>query len=246
MPGTVISRWQLSSCFGQRLDLGGDGLDALVEPPPVDREVLEQTQDAWRDRRRIGGEDIEKRLAQGHRSLLHRDAALDQEAADLVDGARALTHQARAHLVQRQQVHLLRRLDAHEVHGRALHGLGNRFGIPVVVLVPLEERLDVLRRDQAHVMAERLQLPADVVGARAGLHADQAARDIGQPAFELAARDLLLQHNRAALVEADEVERGLADVDADRRDGGRRLRRVGAHRRLLELLLTPPSRCRSL
>ena len=150
--------------FGQRLDLGGDGLDALVEPPPVGSEVLEQTPDAWRDRRRIGGEDIDKHLAQGHRSLLHRDAAFDQEAADLVDGARALTHQARTHLVQGQQVHLLWRLDAHELHGRPLHGLGNRLRIPVVVLVAFEERLDVLRRDQAYVMAEHFELAADVVG----------------------------------------------------------------------------------
>jgi hypothetical protein len=76
--------------------------------------------------------------------------------------------------MQCRQVHLLRRLDRKEVHGRSLHGFRDRLSIAVVVLVPLEERLHVLRRDQTHVVAERCQLAADVMGARAGLHADQA------------------------------------------------------------------------
>jgi hypothetical protein len=84
------------------------------------------------------------------------------------------------------------------------------------------------------------------VAARADLHTDQTARDVGETAFKLAARHLLLQYNGTALIEANEVERGLAEIDTDRRNGGRRLRLVGAHRRLLELLPTPPSRCRSV
>src|SRR5438309_234737 len=50
--------------------------------------------------------------------------------------------------------------------------------------------------------------------ADAGLHPDQAGRQIGQPSFHLAARPLLAQHDRAALIEANDVERILADVDA--------------------------------
>jgi hypothetical protein len=42
--------------------------------------------------------------------------------------------------------------------------------------------------------------------ADAGLHADQAGRHVGQPYLDLAARPLLPQHNRAALIEADNVE----------------------------------------
>ncbi len=41
------------------------------------------------------------------------------------------------------------------------------------------------RRDQTHIVADRCKLPADVMGARTGLHADQAARNIGETAFEL-------------------------------------------------------------
>src|SRR5262249_30810588 len=51
--------------------------------------------------------------------------------------------------------------------------------------------------------------------ADAGLHADQARRHIGKACLDLAARPLLPQHNRAAIIEADYVERVLADIDAD-------------------------------
>ena len=40
-------------------------------------------------------------------------------------------------------------------------------------------------RNQTRVLAERYKPAADVMGARAGLHPDQAARDIGETAFEL-------------------------------------------------------------
>jgi hypothetical protein len=43
-----------------------------------------------------------------------------------------------------------------------------------------------------------------------GRHVDQTARNIHQPALELRPRDLRLQNNRPALIEADQVERVLA------------------------------------
>ncbi len=52
------------------------------------------------------------------------------------------------------------------------------------------------------------------MGTRTGLHADQAARNNGQPAFELTTRYLLLQDDCTPLVEADEVERVLPEVDS--------------------------------
>lgn len=85
--------------------------------------------------------------------------------------------------MQRQQIHLFRRLDRHEAHGRPLHRFGDRLGIAVVVLVTLEERLDVLRRDQTRIVTERRQLAPDMVGARARLHADQVARNVGEMAL---------------------------------------------------------------
>ena len=104
-----------------------------------------------------------------------------------------------------------------------MHRLSDGLGIPVVVLVALEERLHVLGRDEAHVMAERLQLPADVVGPGAGLHADQARWDVGQALSELGTGELDPQHDGAAFILTDEMERVLAQIDAQGGDrSGRR------------------------
>jgi hypothetical protein len=78
-------------------------------------------------------------------------------------------------------------LDSDEVHRRPLHRFRDRLGIAVVVLVALEERLDVLRRDQADVVSERLNLAGDVMRATAGFKPDKAAWKVGEPARELAA-----------------------------------------------------------
>jgi hypothetical protein len=167
--------------------------------------------------------------------LPHRDATLDQETADLIDYAGPLAHKARADAMESEQVHLFRRLDRHKVHGRPLHRFRDRLSIAIVVLVTFEERLHVLRRDQTHIVADRCKLPADVMGARAGLHADQAARNIGKTASKLTTGHLLLQNDGAPLVQPNQVERVLTKVDPDCGDSFRRLLRC-AHRMLLELL----------
>jgi hypothetical protein len=61
----------------------------------------------------------------------------------------------------------------------------------------------------------------------AGLHADQARGHVGQACFDLATRPLLPQRNCAWLIQADNVERVLADIDADHGDRGVELLRHG-------------------
>jgi hypothetical protein len=78
-------------------------------------------------------------------------------------------------------------LDGNELHRWPLHGLRDRLGIAIIVLVSLKECLDVLRRDQANVMSQGSDLPGDVVRAAAGFQADKATRHIGKPALQLAA-----------------------------------------------------------
>src|SRR6516162_4347591 len=51
--------------------------------------------------------------------------------------------------------------------------------------------------------------------ADAGLHADSTRRQIGESGLHLATRPLLPQHDGTALILADDVERVLADIDAD-------------------------------
>src|SRR5450631_2880877 len=64
--------------------------------------------------------------------------------------------------------------------------------------------------------------------ADASFHADQATRYIGEPRFHLATRPLLPQHDGAARIVAHDVERVLADIDADRGDRGIGCLRHGA------------------
>src|SRR5215470_17380522 len=117
--------------------------------------------------------------------------------------------------MQRQQIALLRGLDRNKVHSRSLHRLGDGLRIAEVVLVAFEKRLNVLGGDEANVVAEWLNLAGNVMRARACLQADKAGRQIHKAADKLVARYLDAHRDRAALVEADEVERVLADVEAD-------------------------------
>src|ERR1700736_235942 len=64
--------------------------------------------------------------------------------------------------------------------------------------------------------------------ADASFHADQARRYIGEPRFHLATRPLLPQHDGAARIVAHDVERVLADIDADHGDRGIGCPRHGA------------------
>src|SRR5262245_59140938 len=118
----------------------------------------------------------------------------------------SLAHETRAHAMQCQQVHLLRRLDRCEVHGWPLHGFGNRLGVAVVVFVAFEEWLHVLRWDQTNIMSKRCEPPADIMSPRTGFHADQAAWNVGEPALELSARALQLRNGRSALIETDKMK----------------------------------------
>ena len=88
---------------------------------------------------------------------------------------------------QRLQVELVNALGRHKAHGGALHCLGHGFGVAEVVLLALKEGLDELCRHQLHVVAECKELAAQMVGADAGPHADQARRHVCKPSRDLAA-----------------------------------------------------------
>jgi hypothetical protein len=54
-------------------------------------------------------------------------------------------------------------------------------------LLALKEGLHELPRHQLHVVAKRKELPAQMMGADAGLHADQARRHVRETSRDLAA-----------------------------------------------------------
>src|SRR5215831_18978507 len=68
-----------------------------------------------------------------------RNAPLQQEGADLVDDTGALANQPLAHAVQGLQVKLVGGFGRHELHGWALHRLGDRLRIAEVVLLSLRQ-----------------------------------------------------------------------------------------------------------
>lgn len=69
-------------------------------------------------------------------------------------------------------------------------------------------------------MTLRCEFAAQVMGADAGFHANQARWYIGQPRFYLAMRPLLPQYDGATRIVAYDMERVLADIDANHGDRG--------------------------
>src|SRR5215467_1911091 len=80
---------------------------------------------------------------------------------------------------------------------------------------PFEIGAHILRRHQPGIVTKRLQLATEMMRSDASLHADQTRWHIGQTRLDLAARPLLAQHNAAALIQTDDMERVLADIDTD-------------------------------
>ena len=69
-------------------------------------------------------------------------------------------------------------------------------------------------------MAKRGELASDLMRSRTRFHADQAARNVDEPALKLSARAFELPNDRPALIETDKMEAILTEIDADRGDGG--------------------------
>ena len=86
----------------------------------------------------------------------HRNAALQQEGANLIDNAGALADQALPYAVQRLQIQLLRGLGRHELHRRSLHRLGDGLGIAEVILLPSGIGTNVLRRHQPGIVSKAI------------------------------------------------------------------------------------------
>ena len=111
--------------------------------------------------------------------------------------------------MQRLQAELIGCLGGDKLHRRALHRFSDHRGVAE----------HIFRRRQSRIVAMRVPFPAQVMCANAGFHANQARRHVGKPRFDLAALPLLPQHDRATSIEADNVERILANIDAHRDNG---------------------------
>jgi hypothetical protein len=91
------------------------------------------------------GENAWQLSAQEAQALPYRNATFQQEGADLIDDAGALTDQPLTHAVERLQIELLGGLGRDELHRRALHRL-DRLRVTEVILLSLGIWTNVLRR----------------------------------------------------------------------------------------------------
>jgi hypothetical protein len=99
---------------------------------------------------------------------------------------------------------LLRGFDGGEIHGRPLH----RLRIAIIVFVSLEERLHLLRRQEANVMPQCFDLPGDVMQPafqdRLGQFLNEKRHAIG------VCNDLIAHFGRKGLALADAVNKCLS------------------------------------
>src|SRR6185436_10001106 len=155
-------------------------------------------------RQHIGrrGQDAWQFGTQEALSLPHRNAALQQEGADLIDDAGALADQPLPDPVQRLQIELVRRLSRNELHGWPLHSFGDRFSIAEVILLPFRIGADVFCWHQPGIVAKAIEFATEMMRANAGFHADQARRQVSKSVFHLTPRPLLAQHYGTTLIVA--------------------------------------------
>src|ERR1700751_6176770 len=74
----------------QHFDLLGNLLDALIETSPIAAELLDDPDHAGRQNVDALGQNLRELLPQKTKSLAHSNAALQEEATDLVDHSRPL------------------------------------------------------------------------------------------------------------------------------------------------------------
>ena len=148
-------------------------------------------------------------------ALRSNNAVLGQVTPKRIDRLRALAHQ-QVTGAKEHPLRLLRLgLDRHEVHGRTLGRFRDRLRVRRVVLVPLDEGLHVDRRNQPHLVTERHDLPAPVVGAGARLHRHRARRLRGEKAQQLPAPQLPAVRHRPVRLRPVYLKAPLCQIDPD-------------------------------
>jgi hypothetical protein len=141
---------------------------------------------------------------------------LDQVTAERIDGLRALAHQQVPRAEHDGCGLLVRALEGHKAHGRALGGLADRLGISSAVLLSLDKGLDVSGRDEADRVAELGDLATPVVSAATGLQGHGTGRQRCEERQKLAAAQLLAKDHRARAVSPMELKDVLGKIESER------------------------------
>src|SRR5215469_10538378 len=143
-------------------------------------------------------------------------AVFHQVPAKGVDALGALTHQEIAGAEHDAVRLLLFGFDRNEAHARPLGRFTDGLCIGRIVLLPLDERLDVARRDQAHIMTQLSDLTRPVVRPGTGFHRDDAPGLRREETEKLGARDALAKQHMPRIIRSMHLEHVLRDVQTDR------------------------------
>jgi hypothetical protein len=106
-------------------------------------------------------------------------------------------------------------LDHDRAHAGTRRGLADCLGIVAVILGPLDERLDVLRRDQANAMAQSAEQAPRMMGATASLQYHLCCILFAKEGFHLAAPELAPQYRAFLLIDAMKREHVLGRINRD-------------------------------
>ena len=128
---------------------------------------------------------------------------LQQDGAQLIDQSRPLPDQPIPRPMERLHVELVLALQVDEAHRRSGRRFGDPFGVAIVVLLRLDVGSDIFGRHQPDVVAMSGEHTAEMMGAAAGLHPDNAlGKFLRQPDQRLTSY-LAPHHDRAGPVEPD-------------------------------------------
>jgi len=117
--------------------------------------------------------------------------------------------------MQHQQGLLIGRLDRHEPHRWACHGLTDGGCIGSIVFRPFDIALHVARRHQTHGVTELGDFARPMMSGSAGFHTDQARRNLAKEVDELLAPQLTADDDLARTIHAVHLEYVLGEINAD-------------------------------
>src|SRR5215472_17594931 len=148
---------------------------------------------------------------------LRKDVAVFQQVpTKSVDALGALTHQQITGSKHDAVRLLLFGLDRNKAHARPLGCFTDRLCIGGIVLLPLDERLDVGRRDQPHTMAQLSNLTRPVVRTGTGFHRDDAPGLRCQKTEKPHANNALAKEHMPGIIRSMHLKHVFRDVQTDR------------------------------
>jgi len=149
------------------------------------------------------------------RSLWHDASIFRQVTAQSVDQLGPLLHEKIARPEDNGPGLLLLILHGHVPHVGPLGRLADRLRISRIILMPLDERFDIRRRDQADRVTQLGDLAGPVMGPAARLQGHQARRLRGHELDQFRAGDLLAKDDMTRRIRSMRLENVLSDVQSD-------------------------------